>query len=135
MLQDLPYFTGEPVLQRVLFSRPNVRQMMSARILRFITDDGALRGVEVELYGRVKKTIECDGIFVAIGLIPENDAFKDLVTLDTRGYYDVKEDCTTKTPGIFVAGDCRKKDVRQLTTAVGDGATAAIEAIRYIQLS
>ena len=135
MLQDLPYFTGEPVLQRVLFSRPNVRQMMSARILRFITDDGALRGVEVELYGRVKKTVECDGIFVAIGLIPENDAFKDLVTLDTRGYYDVKEDCTTKTPGIFVAGDCRKKDVRQLTTAVGDGATAALSAIRYIQLS
>ena len=135
MLQDMPYFTGEPTLQHVLFARPNVRQMTNAKILRFITDDGALRGVEVELFGRVKKTVECDGLFVAIGLIPENDAFQELVKLDSRGYYDAKEDCMTKTPGIFVAGDCRQKSVRQLTTAVGDGATAALAAIRYIQMS
>ena len=74
----------------------------------------------------------CDGLFVAIGLIPENGAFAELVQLDERGYFDADEACMTKTPGIFVAGDCRRKNVRQLTTAVADGASAALAACRYI---
>jgi thioredoxin reductase (NADPH) len=69
---------------------------------------------------------------VAIGLIPENDAFAVLADLDVRGYFDTDEHCITKTPGIYVAGDCRRKNVRQLTTAVADGATAALAACRYI---
>ena len=74
----------------------------------------------------------CDGLFVAVGLIPENDAFKDLAALNSWGYFDSDERCETKTPGIFVAGDCRSKSVRQLTTAAADGATAALAACRYI---
>jgi thioredoxin reductase (NADPH) len=72
------------------------------------------------------------GMFVAIGLVPENDAFLDLAKLDERGYFDSDEDCLTKTEGVFVAGDCRRKGVRQVTTATADGATAAIAACRYL---
>ena len=73
-----------------------------------------------------------DGAFVCIGQIPENDAFKDLVTLNEYGYFDAGEDCLTKDPAIFVAGDCRSKRIRQITTATADGAVAAIAACRYL---
>ena len=71
-------------------------------------------------------------MFVAIGLVPENGAFADLVDLDKAGYVDAGEDCLTRTSGLFVAGDCRRKAVRQVTTATADGAVAAIAACRYI---
>ena len=71
-------------------------------------------------------------MFVAIGLIPQNDIFSELITLDERGYADSNEACLTTTEGIFVAGDCRKKEVRQLTTAMADGATAALAACKFI---
>ena len=69
---------------------------------------------------------------MAIGLIPENGPFKALAELDKWGYFASGEDCLTRTPGVYVAGDCRGKGVRQLTTAVADGATAALAACRYI---
>jgi thioredoxin reductase (NADPH) len=71
-------------------------------------------------------------MFVAIGLVPENEAFASLAKLDGRGYFASGEDCETETPGIFVAGDCRSKAVRQVATATGDGAVAAVAACRYI---
>ena len=80
----------------------------------------------------VRTELEVDGMFVAIGLEPENGAFANLVSLDGAGYIDSGEDCLTGTPGVFTAGDCRKKAVRQVTTAVGDSAVAAIVACRYI---
>jgi thioredoxin reductase (NADPH) len=79
-----------------------------------------------------KQVVHCDGLFVAIGLIPENGAFAELADLNRWGYFDSDEKCETKTPGIYVAGDCRSKSVRQLTTAAGDGAVAALAACRYI---
>ena len=71
-------------------------------------------------------------MFVAIGLIPQNDIFSELINLDERGYADSNEACLTAAEGVFVAGDCRKKEVRQLTTAMADGATAALAACKYI---
>jgi thioredoxin reductase (NADPH) len=82
--------------------------------------------------GGAAEQVACDGLFVAIGLIPENGAFAELADLNRWGYFDSDEKCETKTPGIYVAGDCRSKSVRQLTTAAGDGATAALAACRYI---
>ena len=73
-----------------------------------------------------------DGLFVAIGLKPENEAFADVAALDDAGYFAVGEDCLTATAGVFVAGDCRTKAVRQVATATGDGAVAAVAACRYI---
>lgn len=133
MLQDLPEFTGEKKLQEILFSRPNVEKHTGVKLTALNTEQGILRSVTVEPQaGGAGRDIPCDGLFVAIGLIPENDAFADLAELNAWGYFDSDEKCETKTPGIYVAGDCRSKTVRQLTTAAGDGATAALAACRYI---
>ena len=133
MLQDLPEFTGEKKLQEILFSRPNVEKRTSVKITALNTEAGALRSVTVEPQnGGAAEQVACDGLFVAIGLIPENDAFADLADLNRWGYFDSDEKCETKTPGVYVAGDCRSKTVRQLTTAAGDGAVAALAACRYI---
>ncbi|MBO4385299.1 MAG: FAD-dependent oxidoreductase [Clostridia bacterium] len=72
------------------------------------------------------------GLFVALGHIPQNDAFKDVLDLDEYGFVNADESLTVKTPGVFVAGDCRKKTVRQLTTAASDGAGAGLAAAKYI---
>ena len=92
-----------------------------------------LTGVEVKNSetGEVK-TISADGVFLAVGLVPENGAFAALAQLDERGYFAAGESCATETPGIFVAGDCRSKQIRQVTTAAGDGAVAAMAACRYL---
>ena len=133
MLQDLPVFTGEKKLQEILFARQNVEKLTGVKITALNTEDGVLRSVSVEKQeGGEAREIACDGLFVAIGLIPENDAFADLADLNAWGYFDSDERCETKTPGIYVAGDCRSKSVRQLTTAAGDGATAALAACRFI---
>ncbi len=133
MLQDLPEFTGEKKLQEILFARENVEKHTGVKITALNTEGGELRSVTVEPQaGGAAETVVCDGLFVAIGLIPENGAFEGLADLNKFGYFDSDEQCTTKTPGVFVAGDCRSKNVRQLTTAAGDGATAALAACRYI---
>ncbi len=133
MLQDLPVFTGEQSLQKILFSRPNVRALTSVKITGLLTENGEFRGVEIlKKDSSAPEKISCDGLFVAIGLIPENGAFASLADLNDYGYFDSDEQCLTKTPGVFIAGDCRSKNIRQLTTAVADGATAALAACRYI---
>jgi thioredoxin reductase (NADPH) len=133
MLQDLPAFTGEKKLQDILFARDNVEKHTGVKITALNTEDGNLKSVSVcPQAGGEEQQIACDGLFVAIGLIPENDAFSELADLNKWGYFDSDEGCATKTPGIFAAGDCRSKTVRQLTTAAADGATAALAACRYI---
>ena len=133
VLQDLPRCTGEQRLQDVLFAKPNVRQITNVKITRLLQADGSLTGVGIEdrTTGEARE-IPCDGLFVAVGLIPENQPFAELAALNAYGYFDSGEDCLTKTPGVYVAGDCRSKQVRQLTTAVADGATAALAACRYL---
>ena len=72
-------------------------------------------------------------MFVAIGQIPDNKKFENLVDIDKFGYIVANETCETKTQGLFVAGDCRTKDIRQVATAIGDGATSATKACKYLQ--
>ena len=78
------------------------------------------------------RKIDVKGMFVAIGLIPQNAPFADCIGLDSYGYADSDESCTTATDGIFVAGDCRKKKIRQVATACADGAVAALAACDYV---
>lgn len=133
LLQDLPEFTGEKRLQELLFRRPNVRARVNVRITGLALEEGQLVGLETEdrITGQpISET--CDGLFVAVGLIPENEAFAGLARLDDFGYFASDESCTTASPGVFVAGDCRSKRVRQVTTANADGAVAALAACRYI---
>jgi len=75
---------------------------------------------------------DAEGIFAAIGHVPTTQIFKDLVDLDEKGYIIADENCTTSHSGIFVAGDCRTKNIRQLVTAASDGAVAAEAAIKYL---
>jgi len=79
-----------------------------------------------------EREITVQGLFVAVGYQPDNAPFASLIKLDESGYADAGEDCFGGSPGVFVAGDCRAKDVRQVTTAVADGAVAALAACRYI---
>lgn len=133
LLQDLPEFTGEKRLQELLFRRPNVRTRVNVRITGLALEEGQLIGLETEDRVTGQPISEaCDGLFVAVGLIPENEAFAGLARLDDFGYFASDESCTTASPGVFVAGDCRSKRVRQVTTANADGAVAAIAACRYI---
>ena len=79
-----------------------------------------------------KKDLAVSALFVAVGQEPDNGIFAHLAALDEYGYFDAGEDCLTATPGVFVAGDCRKKSLRQLTTAAADGSVAATAACRWL---
>ena len=133
ILQDLPFLTGEQRLQDTLREKKNVRILTGVRITDLNKSGKSLIGVTVShTETGIDELVPCDGLFVAVGLIPENDAFAHLADLDAIGYFDADERCQTKTPGIYVAGDCRQKGIRQLTTAAADGATAALAACRYL---
>ena len=134
MLQDLPEFTADKKLQDDLFKHDNVVTYTDTKILALIREQGEFAGVEIEKKtSGEKRVIKCDGMFVAIGLIPQNEPYAELAELNSYGYFKSGEDCRTKTPGIFVAGDCRSKRVRQVTTACADGAMAALAACDYLR--
>ena len=134
MLQDLPEFTADKKLQEDLFKHDNVLTYTDTKILALIKERGEFAGVEIERKSsQEKRVIKCDGLFVAIGLIPQNEPYAALADLNSYGYFDSADDCKTKTPGIFVAGDCRSKKVRQVTTACADGAMAALAACDYLR--
>ena len=132
VVQNLDFLTGEQRLQEILANRGNV-EVILGNVVKSINDTAEFSGITIEKTSDGTLTeLELDGMFVAIGLVPENEPFKNVVDLDQYGYVDSDEKCLTKTPGIFVAGDCRQKTVRQVTTATADGAVAAINACRYI---
>ncbi len=126
-------FRAEASLVKKAMDNPKIEIITNHVVDNFIVDNGFVSGIYIRdnITGLVQE-INVKGVFVAIGQKPQNDPFANLVDLDENGYFDSKEDALTKTPGIFVAGDARKKSVRQLTTAVGDGAIAAIAACKYI---
>ena len=123
-------FRGEAKLVEALKARDNVEFILSAAIIG-LSGDGELTGVDVRQNGETRH-IALDGLFVAVGHMPDNAAFASLIDLDGAGYAASGEDCLTRTPGVFVAGDCRSKKVRQLTTAAADGAVAALAACEYL---
>lgn len=132
VVQNLDFLTGEQRLQDTLAKRLNVEVVLGT-VVEALPAETPLNKVTLRRVadGRVYD-LEVDGLFVAIGLEPENQPFADVAALDERGYVASGEDCRTGTPGVFVAGDCRRKTVRQVTTATGDGAVAAIAACQYI---
>ena len=133
VVQNLAFFTGEKKLADALESKATVETIFSSVVDEYLTADGQLTGMVIRnTETGEKRTLTCDGAFLAVGLVPENEAFAEAVKLDERGYFDVGEDCATNTPGVFVAGDCRRKNIRQVTTAAGDGAVAAMAACRYL---
>ena len=132
IIQNLDFLTGEEMLQKQIENKNNIEVILGATV-DSLFGDTEFKGIVIANQSDGSKSeITLDGMFVAIGLIPQNDIFSDLITLDERGYADSNEACLTATEGVFVAGDCRKKEVRQLTTAMADGATAALAACKFI---
>ena len=125
-------FRGEETNAERLKARENVEIIYNANVTRLISEK-RLKAIEVtdKLTGEVR-TIELNGLFIAVGRVPENKNFANLVKLDASGYVEAGEDCHTNADGIFVAGDNRTKALRQLVTATADGAMAATEAVKYI---
>ncbi len=133
VVQNLADFTGEKALSEALLEKDNVEVLFSTLVEGYVTADGALSGLEVRNTETGEaRTLKVDGAFLAVGLVPENDAFAHLAKTDARGYFDAAEDCVTATPGVFVAGDCRQKAIRQVVTASADGAVAAMAACRFL---
>ena len=132
VIQNLDYLTGEARLIQKVEGTENVEVITGTVITRLIGSD-ELKGLILKKTADGSETeLEIDGLFVAIGLEPDNARFSDVAKLDDYGYFASDETCLTETRGIFAAGDCRSKTVRQITTAVADGAAAALAACRYI---
>lgn len=132
IIQNLPYLTGEQKVADALTARDNVEVIYSTVVEEF-TGEGELAGVVLRnTEDDSLSEIHPQGVFVAIGLAPDNKAFEDMTALDSYGYIIATENCKTDTEGIYVAGDCRTKQIRQITTATADGAVAALAACSYI---
>ena len=125
-------FRADATLVDELLANDNVETKLSYTVSAIHGDDKLTSVTLTSVEGRDEELVT-DALFVAIGLIPENGVFKDLVDLDEAGYVIADETCETSAHGVFAAGDCRTKDVRQLVTAAADGATAAISASRLSQ--
>ena len=126
-------FRGSEESLARLREKENVRFVLNATVDHLVEEGGRLSAVAV----RDKNTGETrdlpvTGLFVAIGQTPDNTPFANVASLDEQGYISAGEDCETGTPGVFTAGDCRTKKVRQLTTAASDGAVAALAACEYV---
>ena len=133
VVQNLATFTGEQKLADALLAKDNVEVLFSTVVSEYVTENGELCGLKLHNDATgADSEIRVDGAFLAVGLQPQNENFAHLVGLNQYGYYDVDEFCATKTPGIYVAGDCRSKFIRQVATAAGDGAVAAMGACRWL---
>ena len=129
----MPYLTGEKKLAEVLENKNNVNIILNA-VVGALIGDGKLTAIRLSdaAGGAFEKELKVDGVFVAIGQAPENKPFENLCKLDSFGYISADETCILPTPGVFAAGDCRSKSVRQIATAIADGASAAVAACKYI---
>ena len=131
VVQNLDFLTGEQKLQEKLSTKENV-EIILGHTVKGIIGDTTLTGITVADSNDNEKQLDIDGMFVAIGLIPQNEAFEGVINLDERGYVTSDENCLTNADGIFVAGDCRSKKIRQVATAAADGAVAALAACDYL---
>ncbi len=131
VVQNLDYLTGEQKLQEQLKAKANV-EIVLGTVVTELVGDAELTGIKVKSNCGQTDTLDIDGMFVAIGLIPQNEPFAEHITLNSWGYAEAGEDCKTSSEGIFVAGDCRSKRIRQVATAAADGAIAALAACDYI---
>lgn len=118
----------EDVLARRIAATPNISLKLGVWVDKFCGDEGGLRSIL--FYDG--STVEADGVFVAVGQTPDTDFVRNFVVTDASGYICTDEDMNTSVPGVFAAGDCRKKTVRQAIVAAGEGAVAAISALKYL---
>lgn len=123
-------FFGDDALVKALRAKENIKVRPNTMITSYIGEN-ELEGFVYKENGE-EKTHKIKALFVAIGQVPDNKRFENLADLDENGFFASDETCATKTAGLFVAGDCRSKKIRQITTAVSDGSVAALAACGYI---
>lgn len=134
VVQNLDFLTGEERLAHELNKKENVTIILST-VVKELLGEKSLTGIVLEHQPNGElQTLSLEGIFVAIGQQPENQPFESVLTLNENGYINAGEDCLPNgaVKGIFTAGDCRTKSVRQITTATADGAVAALAACRFV---
>lgn len=124
-------FRGEAKLVEQVKNRANVELVLDSEVEK-LEGEKRLEAVEVKNKNDEVRRILVDGLFVAVGQMPKNENFADVIEVDEAGYILADESCETNVAGIFVAGDNRKKEVRQLVTATSDGAVAALKAVQYL---
>ncbi|MBO5888635.1 MAG: FAD-dependent oxidoreductase, partial [Clostridia bacterium] len=124
-------FFGEKQLIDSVKNTKNIEITHSLKAVELI-GNSKLEGVVFEKPDGTKVMHDTNALFVAIGQEPDNKIFEKLADLDKSGYIIADENCKTKTLGLFVAGDCRTKNIRQVTTAISDGAIAATYACKYL---
>ena len=125
-------FFGDANLVKAVRAKENIEVRPDTSVVDFIGEE-ELKAIEyTDKDGNLCRQ-EIPAVFVAIGQVPDNGAFANVADLDEAGYIVADENCKTRTPGVFVAGDCRTKAVRQVSTAVSDGAIAATNASLYLE--
>ena len=129
VIQIIDKLTAESTLVEKLKEKENVEIILNAKVTELIGEDN-LQAIKVNILNKVRE-IKLDGMFISIGLIPQSDFVKELLPINKYGYIE-SNNCVTEKDGIFVAGDCRDKQIRQLTVATSDGTTAALNAIEYL---
>ena len=125
-------FRGEPQNLEAVRAKDNIEFVLNSTVTELKGDQKLEAVIVRDKNTGEQREIAVQGLFIAIGQEPDNSYFENVAELDKAGYIAAIEDCRTKTPGVFVAGDCRTKQVRQLTTAAADGAVAALAACSYI---
>ena len=123
---------ADQILQEKLFACENV-EMIWDTVPVSIEGEEMVSGIKLQNKKTgEEKELSLDGVFIAVGIVPNTELFGDLVKLDESGYIVAGEDCVTSTPGIFAAGDIRTKQLRQVITAAADGANAVISAEKIL---
>ena len=125
-------FRADKAVIEETLKNPRIQTVMNARVTEILGED-TVNAVKVAHNDGISETLATDGIFIAVGREPKNAAFASLISLDESGYIKADEKCMTTCDGIFVAGDCRTKEIRQLTTATADGTVAALAAVAYLK--
>ena len=125
-------FRGAYVLQQELLNCPNV-EILYSHVAEEICGEDMVTGLVVrDIKNQEKKTLELQGVFIAVGIHPQSELISDMVQCDEKGYVLADETCESSLPGLFVAGDIRKKPIRQVITAVADGANAVASVGNYL---
>ena len=125
-------FRGSPILAEAVKKRQNIHLHLNS-VVEEITGEEKVAGARLRDVTTGEETrLELSGVFVAVGLAPDNAAFAGQLALDGAGYIQAGEDCRTNLAGVFAAGDTRTKEVRQIITAAADGAVAALGAANYV---
>lgn len=125
-------FRAESELVQKVKETSNISLLMEQEVKELLEEDGTLTGVVLNKKDQ-EQTLQCDGLFLFVGQLPNSEAFSSLGILDENGYVEADQNGKTKIPGIYAAGDILKKEVYQIVTAVGEGATAAIGLIKELE--